>query len=196
VLTEMEPKSISRETTFDRDLSAQRDRAELSAVFTELCEGVSRDLKRKGYVGKTIGLKLRYDNFKTVTRDKTIEQATDDAATIRRACRGVPEARVARSTDPVAGRSCRRACPGRCARGRTPNGGRGAVALRLEVDNHFANLTEIGMDTRGFGIQTAGARSSELAKMRTAIGVRKCAESAWIRLQFGQTTNSISACGR
>jgi len=85
VLTEMEPKSISRETTFDRDLSAQRDRAELSAVFTALCEGVSSDLKRKGYVGKTIGLKLRYDNFKTVTRDKTIEQATDDAAVIRSA---------------------------------------------------------------------------------------------------------------
>jgi DNA polymerase IV len=85
VLTEMEPKSISRETTFDRDLSAQRDRAELSAIFTALCEGVSNDLRRKGYVGKTIGLKLRYDNFKTVTRDKTIERATDDAAVIRRA---------------------------------------------------------------------------------------------------------------
>jgi DNA polymerase-4 len=85
VLTEMEPKSISRETTFDRDLSAQRDRAELSAIFTALCEGVSNDLRRKGYVGKTIGLKLRYDNFKTVTRDKTIDQPTDDAAVIRRA---------------------------------------------------------------------------------------------------------------
>jgi DNA polymerase-4 len=85
LLTEMEPKSISRETTFDRDLSAQRDRAELSAIFTALCEGVAGDLRRKGYVGKTIGLKLRYDNFKTVTRDKTIERATDDAAVIRRA---------------------------------------------------------------------------------------------------------------
>ncbi|HVN35924.1 MAG TPA: DNA polymerase IV [Casimicrobiaceae bacterium] len=85
VLTEMEPKSISRETTFDRDLSAQRDRAELSAIFTALCEGVAGDLRRKGYVGKTIGLKLRYDNFKTVTRDKTIERATDDAVVIRRA---------------------------------------------------------------------------------------------------------------
>jgi len=84
VLTEMEPKSISRETTFDRDLSAQHDRAVLSAIFTALCEGVAGDLRRKGYVGKTIGLKLRYDNFKTVTRDKTIEHATDDAAVIRR----------------------------------------------------------------------------------------------------------------
>ena len=85
VLTELEPKSISRETTFDRDLSAQRDRDELSSIFTALCEGVAGDLRRKGYVGKTIGLKLRYDNFKTVTRDKTIERATDDAAVIRRA---------------------------------------------------------------------------------------------------------------
>ena len=85
VLTELEPKSISRETTFDRDLSAHRDRAELSAIFTALCEGLAGDLRRKGYVGKTIGLKLRYDNFKTVTRDKTIERATDDPIEIRRA---------------------------------------------------------------------------------------------------------------
>ena len=85
VVTETEPRSISRETTFDRDLSAQHDRAELSAIFTALCKGLAGDLRRKGYVGKTIGLKLRYDNFKTVTRDKTIERATDDAAVIRRA---------------------------------------------------------------------------------------------------------------
>ena len=46
---------------------------------------MSDDLKRKGYVGKTIGLKLRYDNFKTVTRDRTIDRPTDDAQVIRRA---------------------------------------------------------------------------------------------------------------
>jgi DNA polymerase-4 len=43
------------------------------------------DLERKGYVGKTIGLKLRYDNFKTVTRDRTLEAPTGDASAIRRA---------------------------------------------------------------------------------------------------------------
>ena len=85
VVTESEPKSISRETTFDRDLSATRDRAQLSRIFTDLCVGVSDDLKRKGYAGKTIGLKLRYDNFKTVTRDRTIPVATQDAQAIRRA---------------------------------------------------------------------------------------------------------------
>jgi len=85
VVTFMEPKSISRETTFERDLSAQRDRAALSKIFTELCAGVGDDLKRKGYVARTIGLKLRYDNFKTVTRDNTLAAPTQDARAIRHA---------------------------------------------------------------------------------------------------------------
>ncbi len=84
VVTYSETKSISRETTFERDLSATRDRDLLSRVFTELCAGVSDDLRRKGYVGRTIGLKLRFDNFKTVTRDQTIDPPTQDAQTIRR----------------------------------------------------------------------------------------------------------------
>jgi DNA polymerase-4 len=84
VVTQSEPRSISRETTFARDLSARRDRDELASTFTELCVGVSDDLRRKGYAGKTIGVKLRYDNFSTVTRDRTIAEATQDAAVIRR----------------------------------------------------------------------------------------------------------------
>ncbi|MCV0439454.1 MAG: DNA polymerase IV [Hydrogenophaga sp.] len=84
VQTESEPVSMSRETTFDRDLHATRDRAELGAIFTRLCEQVADDLQRKGYAGKTIGIKLRYDNFQIVTRDVTIGHFTADAATIRR----------------------------------------------------------------------------------------------------------------
>ncbi len=61
-----------------------RDRAELGAIFTDLCERVAADLKRKGYVGKTIGIKLRYDDFQTATRDHTVDTGTDDAATIRK----------------------------------------------------------------------------------------------------------------
>lgn len=83
VVTWSEPVSMSRETTFERDLHAVRDRAELGAVFTRLCEQVAADLQRKGYVGKTIGIKLRYDDFKTATRDQTIEHFTADARTIR-----------------------------------------------------------------------------------------------------------------
>ncbi|MEO8315700.1 MAG: DNA polymerase IV, partial [Pseudomonadota bacterium] len=84
VVTTSEPVSISRETTFERDLHAVRDRAELGAIFTRLCEQVAADLLRKGYAGRTIGIKLRFDNFKSVTRDVTIDVPTADAQIIRR----------------------------------------------------------------------------------------------------------------
>ncbi|MEO8508416.1 MAG: DNA polymerase IV [Betaproteobacteria bacterium] len=85
VVTDSEPKSISRETTFERDLSVRRDRDELSRIFTDLCVKLAGDLQRKGYAGRTIGIKLRFDNFATVTRDQTIPAPTQDAQAIRRA---------------------------------------------------------------------------------------------------------------
>ena len=85
VVTDSEPKSISRETTFERDLSVRRDREELSRIFTDLCVRLEGDLKRKGYAGRTIGVKLRFDNFTTVTRDQTLDAPTQDARAIRRA---------------------------------------------------------------------------------------------------------------
>jgi len=85
VETFSEPKSISRETTFERDLHPARDREALSRIFTELCVGVADDLQCKGYAARTIGLKVRYDDFKTVTRDQTIAAPTQDARAIRRA---------------------------------------------------------------------------------------------------------------
>jgi DNA polymerase-4 len=85
VVTSSEPKSISRETTFEDDLHPVRDRDTLSRIFTDLCVKVAGDLERKGYEGRTIGLKLRYDNFRTVTRDRTLDAPTRDAAAIRRA---------------------------------------------------------------------------------------------------------------
>ncbi len=85
VVTHSEPVSMSRETTFERDLHAVADRAELARVFTQLCEQVAADLQRKGYAGRTVGIKLRYEDFRTVTRDLTLDEATADAASIRRA---------------------------------------------------------------------------------------------------------------
>ena len=84
VVLHSEPVSISRETTFERDLHAVRDRAELGAIFTRLCEQVAADLQRKGYRGKTIGIKLRFDDFKSVTRDQTLELATADPVVVRK----------------------------------------------------------------------------------------------------------------
>jgi DNA polymerase IV len=85
LVTFSEPKSISRETTFERDLHAVRDRAALSRIFTGLCEQLAADLRRKRYAGRTIGVKLRFDDFRTVTRDLTLPAPTDEAAAIRRA---------------------------------------------------------------------------------------------------------------
>ena len=83
VVTSSEPVSMSRETTFDKDLHAVRDKAALSRIFTELCNKLAADLQRKGYAAKTIGIKLRYDDFKIATRDQTLDHYTLDAKTIR-----------------------------------------------------------------------------------------------------------------
>jgi DNA polymerase-4 len=85
VVTHSEPVSISRETTFDRNLHARRDRAELGRQFTQLCERLAADLQRKGYAARTIGIKLRFDDFRTVTRDHTLPAAIDDARGLRHA---------------------------------------------------------------------------------------------------------------
>ena len=84
VVTHSEPVSVSRETTFERNLHAVHDRAALSRIFTQLCEQVAADLQRKGYAGRTIGIKLRYDDFRTVTRDQSLAAPTADAKRIRR----------------------------------------------------------------------------------------------------------------
>ncbi|MEY3997941.1 MAG: polymerase [Pseudomonadota bacterium] len=85
VVTESEPVSMSRETTFEKDLHVQHDRAALGDIFTRLCQQVAADLQRKGYVGKTIGIKLRFDNFQSVTRDNTLAFFTADPLAIRQA---------------------------------------------------------------------------------------------------------------
>lgn len=84
VVVSSEPKSMSRETTFERDLHPRTDRPVLSEQFTKLCMRVAEDLRRKGYVGRTVGIKLRFDDFHTVTRDLTMTAHTADGAMIRR----------------------------------------------------------------------------------------------------------------
>ena len=83
VQTRSEPVSMSRETTFSRDLSVKEDRAELSQALAELCQRVATDLQRKGRVGRCISIKIRYADFRSVTRDQTITDGCDDAESIR-----------------------------------------------------------------------------------------------------------------
>lgn len=83
VVTWREPKSMSRETTFERNLHPREDRALLTPIFTRLCEQVAADLARKDYVGRTVGVKLKYDDFRTVTRSVTMPTPTREASIIR-----------------------------------------------------------------------------------------------------------------
>ncbi|MGC7871150.1 DNA polymerase IV [Desulfosporosinus sp. SYSU MS00001] len=67
-------KSIGRETTFSVDVT---DRDALETTLLELAVDVGRRLRKEGLKGKTVTLKLRYDDFKTVSRSQTLDQATD-----------------------------------------------------------------------------------------------------------------------
>ena len=68
------PKSVSRETTLSRDL---RDPEELEAILSLLTARVAGQLRDEQLVGRTVTLKLRHDDFHTVTRRHTLEIATD-----------------------------------------------------------------------------------------------------------------------
>ena len=68
------PKSVSRETTLFRDL---RDPEELEAILSLLTARVAGQLRDEQLVGRTVTLKLRHDDFRTVTRRHTLEIATD-----------------------------------------------------------------------------------------------------------------------
>ena len=74
-----EAKSQSAEMTFDVDVS---DPAELAASLTSLAEELCRRLRSRQLEGRTIGIKVRLDDWTNVTRSQTVEQPTDDPAVV------------------------------------------------------------------------------------------------------------------
>jgi len=72
-------KSRSSETTFDADVA---DPAELEAVVRRLAREVCDGLRRRGRRGRTIAIKVRLDDWTTVTRARTIDSFTDDAQVV------------------------------------------------------------------------------------------------------------------
>jgi DNA polymerase-4 len=74
-----ETKSVSSETTFAKDLTDWR---EMNQHLQALAEDVADQLKRKELRARTITIKVRYDNFKTVTRSHTAEYFTDSRVDI------------------------------------------------------------------------------------------------------------------
>ena len=78
------PRSVSRETTLSRDL---RDPVALEATLSLLAARVAGQLRDEHLVARTVTLKLRHDDFRTVTRRRTFETATDLDAELYAAAR-------------------------------------------------------------------------------------------------------------
>jgi DNA polymerase IV len=74
-----EAKSQSAETTFDADV---RDHAELAASLSALAERLCERLRSRELEGRTIGIKVRLDDWTTVTRAHTVEAPTNDPAVV------------------------------------------------------------------------------------------------------------------
>jgi DNA polymerase-4 len=71
--------SESRERTFDHDLHDPAQlRQALTRMSAELCEGLAAHRRR----GRTIGIKVRLDDFTTVTRARTLAEATCDVTVV------------------------------------------------------------------------------------------------------------------
>jgi DNA polymerase-4 len=82
LITHWEPKSISKETTFQKDI----DNWQLIAKnLVELTQDVVASMKEEGYRGRTVSVKVRFTDFKTYTRAKTLDKFTDSEGEIRRA---------------------------------------------------------------------------------------------------------------
>jgi DNA polymerase-4 len=82
VVTEHEPKSVSQERTFARDL---QDAAALKRQLWQLSQSVGRRLKRAELAAGTVAVKLRYADFTTLTRQMRLAVPTDDERMIYRA---------------------------------------------------------------------------------------------------------------
>ncbi|RVT94513.1 DNA polymerase IV [Sphingomonas crocodyli] len=72
-------KSIGHETTFFQDVFAHD---EMAAFFRDASETVARHAARSGKAGRTVSIKLRYADFRTITRAKTLPVPIDDAGTV------------------------------------------------------------------------------------------------------------------
>jgi DNA polymerase-4 len=82
LVTHWEPKSVSRETTFQKDVDHWQVIAKTLAGLTK---DVVDSMGEEGYLGRTVTVKVRFSNFKTYSRAKTLAESTDSLEDIRRA---------------------------------------------------------------------------------------------------------------
>jgi DNA polymerase-4 len=82
LVTHWEPKSISRETTFQRDADNWQF---IAKTLADLTREVVTGMKEEGYQGRTVTVKIRFNDFKTYTRAKTLSRHTDSEEETRKA---------------------------------------------------------------------------------------------------------------
>ncbi len=82
IVTHWEPKSRSRETTFQEDVG---DWQRIASTLAALAREVAEDLREEGYRGRAIGIKVRFADFETHTRVKTLPEPTASETAIRKA---------------------------------------------------------------------------------------------------------------
>jgi len=68
------PKSIGRETTFERNLT---DRGRITAMLAYLLGRVCRQLRREGLLARTVTVKVRYADFETLSRSRSLASLSD-----------------------------------------------------------------------------------------------------------------------
>lgn len=86
VKAERTAKSLGNEVTFSRDTD---DHALVLRYLRQLADHVARRLRAKRLAGRTVVLKLRYADFRTITRQVTLKTPTDQARNIFSAAQGL-----------------------------------------------------------------------------------------------------------
>ena len=86
VLAERETKSISVEGTYDTDLN---DRKLMEGLLTRQARDVGARMRKSGFSGRTVSIKVRLHDFTTLSRSSTLTSPTDDGATIARVARAL-----------------------------------------------------------------------------------------------------------
>ena len=81
LITHWEPKSTSREITFQKDITDWQTIAKNLAAITKK---VVNDLKYGGYKGRTITVKIKFSDFVIQTRAKSLTEQTDSLEIIRK----------------------------------------------------------------------------------------------------------------
>ena len=98
VVPEQETKSVSNETTFEADIV---DPELLLAWLLHLTEQVSQRLRSKGLEGRTVRIKVRYADFKTITRSQTLTEPTNITAEIWRVAKQLFLQRLPKQNKPL-----------------------------------------------------------------------------------------------